>query len=235
MTGLTANIHVSECRRVAVRGQVEILAHIGGVAVGAHIVPGLVTPCPVQRITGGKLLVGIQKIPPLPALFLGPTVPRDAECLISPVGKFDQILLKWIDTKRVGDEIFVQHAVGSVGADHEMLVGTEERRRHPEMLELCAGKIAQHRGSRGWLHRQRMVGLFPCIGFRGMAASAGLRTHESGWFVRRCRCGGEHQRDDDCQVKAPRKGHVTTHSLKFDSKGNVAGGNDPMTMAGTRA
>jgi hypothetical protein len=77
------------------------------VAVGALVVPGLVAPGPVQGIAGFELLAGIEMKPALAALVFWSAVPGDAERLIAPARKRDQILLQWIDTEGVSDRIVV--------------------------------------------------------------------------------------------------------------------------------
>ena len=83
VAGLATDIHIGECRRIGVGSQVEVLAHVGRMTVGAHVVPGLVAAGPVQRVAGGQFLIGVEMVPAVPALILGTAVPGDAERLIA--------------------------------------------------------------------------------------------------------------------------------------------------------
>src|SRR5690606_34922499 len=55
------------------------LAHVRRMTVGAHQVPVLLVPGPVQRISGLNCLVRVEMKPALSALFGGASVPRDAQ------------------------------------------------------------------------------------------------------------------------------------------------------------
>ena len=145
--------------------------------VGAHVVPGLVAAGPVQRLAGGQLLIGVEMVPAVPALIAGTAVPGDAERLIASVREFDQILLQRLDAECIGDRIFMLLAVRAIGPHHEPVARTIECGRDAEMLELSAGKIAQHGCRGGRLHGQRVMRAFPGIGLRRVAAGTGLRTH----------------------------------------------------------
>src|SRR4029077_18693612 len=118
----------------------------------ALVVPGLVATGPMQWIAEFELLARLEAETALPALIFWPAVPGSAERLITPARKRDQILLQRIDPKRVGDRIIVQCTVGAVGADHQVVAVAEECSRDPEMLELCAGEVAEHRCLGGFLH-----------------------------------------------------------------------------------
>lgn len=60
VAGLASDIDLGPGRRVAVRGRVVVLAQLGRVALGAHEVPPLIDPGPVQRIARLELLVGVR-------------------------------------------------------------------------------------------------------------------------------------------------------------------------------
>lgn len=73
-----------------------------------------------------NLLLWIEMEPTLPALALRPRVPCDAERLVAPAGKFDQILLQRLDAERVLDLEIGELAIRPVGADHEPAVALEK-------------------------------------------------------------------------------------------------------------
>ena len=87
-------------------------------------------------------------------------------------------MLQRIDPERIGDRILAQRSVRTVGTDHEFVAVTKEAGRDPEMLELDAGEIAEHRRSVGGLHGQRLVRAFPGVEFRSVTAGAGLGANE---------------------------------------------------------
>ena len=183
MTGLARHIHVGPGGCVGVGRQVVVLLQVGGVAVGAHVVPGLVAPGPVQPIAGGQPLVGIEMEPALAALLLRAAVPRDAERLKAPAWHGNQVLLQRIDAERIGDLVIMQRAVGAVRAHHELVACARERGDDAEVIELRIGKIAKDRGRRGSLHRLGVVGLLPARGFRCMTCRADLATYEMSRIV----------------------------------------------------
>src|SRR5215472_7707271 len=137
-------------------------------AIGALVVPGLVAPGPMQSTAGFELLLGIEVEPMLAALLSRPAIPGDAERLITPAGKCDQVLLQRIDAECIGDLIIVQRAIGTVGEHNEPVAVAEKGGRDPEMLELRAGKVAEHSRVRGAEHGERVVRVFPGTDFRAV-------------------------------------------------------------------
>jgi hypothetical protein len=109
-------------------------------AVGALVVPGLVTSRPVQAVAGGQFLIRIEMNPTLGALFLRSRVPGDAERLQPATGHGDQVLLQRIDAERVGDLVLVESAVRPVGSDQEFLPVREKLVTMPEWLNLASAK-----------------------------------------------------------------------------------------------
>ncbi len=101
VAGLAGHVHVGPGRGVAVGGQIIVFLQARRVAVGAHVVPGLVAPGPVQPVARSQCLIGIEVEPALAAPILGPAVPGDAERLQPAAGERDQILLKGIDAEGV--------------------------------------------------------------------------------------------------------------------------------------
>src|SRR5215831_8359505 len=181
---LAGHMDIGPAGRVTIGGEVVVLLQIGGVATGALVIPGLVAPGPMQPIAGRQFPVGIEVEPALAALVLRPAVPGSAERLQPAARHRDQVLLQRIDAEGVGDRIFVQGAVGAVGADPEFVAIAKERGGDPEMLELGAGEIAQHGRRRRLLHRQRVMRTLPGIELRRMAAGAGLCAHEASRLLR---------------------------------------------------
>ena len=147
----------------------------------------------MQPIASFQVLVGIEVKPALASLIFRPAVPGDADRLQPAARHRNQILLQWIDAERIRDRIVVQRAVRTVGAGHELVAVAKESGRDPEMVELGAGKIAEHRRSCGRLHRQRVVRALPSIKFRRVAASAGPAAHKAGRLLCLC-CDAAHKR-----------------------------------------
>ena len=76
VAGLAGDVDLRPGRRIGVFRGVVVLAQLGRMALGAHEVPGLVEPGPVQRVAGVQVLVGIEVEPALAALVLRPRCPR---------------------------------------------------------------------------------------------------------------------------------------------------------------
>jgi hypothetical protein len=102
---------------------------IGGVALGALVVPGLVKARPVERSAGRELLLRVEVEPALPADVLRPTVPGKAQSLVAPAGKGDEVLLERGHPKGIGHCVVVELPVRPLGAHEELAVAPEERRR----------------------------------------------------------------------------------------------------------
>src|SRR5260370_20889681 len=66
MASLARDIQLRPCRMIAVGRMIEVPLQVCRMAVGAHEVPGLVHPRPVQRVAGGDRLLGIEIKPPPP-------------------------------------------------------------------------------------------------------------------------------------------------------------------------
>src|SRR5271165_6218023 len=147
--------------RVAVLGKVVILAQVGGVAIGAHVVPVLVAPRPVQRIGTRYLLSGIEMEPALAVVLLAPRIPGHNEGLYSTVGKWDQILLQRRDTERIGEVVILRLAVGAVGADVKLAVFLEEAGTVAIAGKVRVVEISQDAGIVGHLHRLGVMGSTP--------------------------------------------------------------------------
>src|SRR5664279_5450657 len=101
MAGFAGNIDLRPLGVVAVLGQIVVLAQIGGVAIGAHVVPRLIVSGPVQRIGRPQLLAGIEVEPALAALLFAARIPSYDEALETAVGKWNQILLQGVDTEGI--------------------------------------------------------------------------------------------------------------------------------------
>src|SRR4026207_729113 len=92
----------------------------------AHEVPVLPHTGPVQLIGMRDALVRIEMKPALAAFGLRTAVPGGNQRLYSPTGKFDQVLLQRRDAKCVADLELGELAVGTVGADSELIIVLEE-------------------------------------------------------------------------------------------------------------
>ena len=92
VAGLAADVDVGSGGVVVLGLLVVLLAQVGGMAIGALVVPDLVDAGPVQRLAGFQLAVGVEGEPALAALRGGPAVPGDAQGLQAAAGKADQVL-----------------------------------------------------------------------------------------------------------------------------------------------
>jgi len=109
----TGHVDIGPGGRIGVAAEVIVLLQIGLVAVGALVIPSLVAPSPVQRATRLELLIGVEMKPAFAAFFFRAAVPCDAERLITPSGKGNQVLLQRIYPEGVGDPVIVQCAIGA--------------------------------------------------------------------------------------------------------------------------
>ena len=157
MTGLAGHIDFGPGRVISPTCSIVVFLQVGGVALGAHEIPILRAPGPVQFILVVDLFIGIQMKPPLPALLFRPAVPDNRKCLQSAAGKLDQILLQWRRAERVLDFEIGQFAVRSVGPNHEAPVLPEESRHYAVLTEFGILKIAEHRLFVDFLHGQIMM------------------------------------------------------------------------------
>jgi hypothetical protein len=79
MTCFAADVDLRPGRVIAAGLVVEILLQIGGMAVGAHVVPALGDPCPMQVVVRGEFLVHVRRRQIEPLSPLG--VPSDPQHL----------------------------------------------------------------------------------------------------------------------------------------------------------
>ena len=102
MTGFAGHIDFAPGRIEAVGLERVILLQVCGVTLGAHVIPVLLAPGPVQHVGMRYFLVGIKVIPTLIDY-----IPGDRQRLQSPIAEADQVLLKWRHAEGVGDAKFL--------------------------------------------------------------------------------------------------------------------------------
>ena len=146
-------------------------------ALGAHEVPVLERPGPVQGILVVDLLLRVEVIPALAALAGRARVPRDAQRLEAAPGKLQEVLLQGIDAEGVGDPVLLQRAVRPVGADQVPAVAAGERRGHAVLRERRAVEVAPDGARVGRQHGQGVIGALPPLGLgrRGTRRRPGRR------------------------------------------------------------
>jgi hypothetical protein len=105
-----------------VGGEVVAAHEVGRVAVGAHRVPVLEPPGPVQLVPRRDDLVGIEVEPALAAVLRGPRVPGGGERLEAAAGQGDEILLERGHAEGEQHLEVLEAAVRPVGADDEVAV-----------------------------------------------------------------------------------------------------------------
>ena len=87
VTGLTAHIDLLVVGIELVVHRVVAFFDVGAVTFRAAGIPVKESARPMQRVTGCNVLVGVEVVPTLPALALGPGIPGDRECLQATVTK----------------------------------------------------------------------------------------------------------------------------------------------------
>src|SRR5258705_5569960 len=112
--------------------------------------------------------------PALAAFGVRTAVPGDTKRLQSPAGKFDQVLLQRRDSKCVSDLELGELAVGTVGADSELVIALGEGAGNVAVSEFRVSEIAQHGIRVCRLHRQLVRRASPRLVFFCMTLGAGL-------------------------------------------------------------
>ncbi len=112
--------------------------------------------------------------PALAAFLLRARIPGDRQGLQPAAAELHKILLERLDSESEFHFVFVQRAVGSVGADHEGVAAAVESAGHTGKSNARVMKIARHGRLRRVLHGARVMGAFPGVGLRLMALAAGL-------------------------------------------------------------
>lgn len=180
MTALTGHIYFRVAGPISAFFGVVGLDEIGGMALGAHVVPVLVGAGPVQAVAGGRDRVGIQVEPALPASLCGAGVPRNVEGLQSPPIQRQQVLLQRIHAERVAHGEFAAHAIFPLGFDKEFTVAFEEAGAHPPEGDLGVLEIAEDRFRCGGQHGPVVMRPPPRRLDLGVTAAAGFRANETG-------------------------------------------------------
>ncbi len=174
VAGLAADADLGPAAVEAVRGGIVVLGDARRVALGAHVVPVLVQPGPVQLVVRRDRLVRVEVEPALPALVRGPAVPGDRQRLEAAVRELDQVLLQRLDAEGVLHLEGGERAVRPVSLDHELVAVAEKARPHAEMLEGRAREVAAHRRLGRMRHCLRVLRAGPRFELCRVAAGAGL-------------------------------------------------------------
>ena len=185
VASLTGDVDLRPGGVVAIlRGEVA-LAKVGGVTLGAHVVPVLVGPRPVKRVTVRNRFVGVE-VEPLLAL----RVPGDTQGLQPATGEFHQVLLQRPQAEGVGDLEVLELAVGPIGVHVEPAVPVEERGGHAEVREADVVEVSQDGGLAGHLHGVAVIGARPAPVLLGVASTALFPTDVGERLRRRGRLWG---------------------------------------------
>ena len=180
MARLAGDIEFRPRRLIPVAVQSVMLLEIGGVALGALVVPGLVDTRPVERIAGRQPLLRIEMEPALPTLVLRPAIPGDAQRLIAPAGKGNKVLLERCYTKGVGDFVVVELPVRPVRAHEELAVAPKERRRDVPVGEGHVIEVPAHGLLVRDLHGQVVMRAVPASVLLRMACAADSAADKGG-------------------------------------------------------
>src|SRR5262249_20344904 len=124
--------------------------------------------------------------PALPARLLRPTIPSDAQRLVAPARKRDEILLERPYTKGVGHFVIVELPVWPVRAHEELAVAPEERRRDVAVGEGRVLEVPEHSLRVHDLHGQVVMRAVPALVLLRMACAADGATDKGG-VVSPCR------------------------------------------------
>ncbi len=166
-------------RREAVRRGVVVLAHVRRVAVGAHVVPVLRGPSPVQLVVA-RAHVRVEAEPTLSAGRGCPAVPRRRQRLESSFGERDEVLLQWSDAERVRDCEVTRSPVRSVGVDEELAVPSIEGLSDAAGRDFRIVEAREDARVRRHRHRRAVMRPRPALAFGAMTRPARLAPHELG-------------------------------------------------------
>src|SRR5882724_3381501 len=107
---------------------VVVLTQVGRVALSTLGVPGLLPPCPVQRIRRPERLARGEVAPALATRLLWACVPGNRQRLQAAPWPLDQGLLQRRHAESVWHGRVVQCAIGAVGVDVERAIAREKGR-----------------------------------------------------------------------------------------------------------
>ena len=153
-------------------------------AFGAHQVPGLPAPGPVQPVVGAFHLVGRQSVP----LFLL-NIPGDVQTLQPAFGKRHQVLLQGVGPEGVGDLECTELPIRALGLNHELLTLAIEA---GDDLVVWVGigditEVAEDGFVAGHVHGQVVMGAAPLVVGALVAFFALLAANERGRALSRWR------------------------------------------------
>ena len=107
VAGLAGDIDLGKSGFEPILSQVVRFAQVGGVTLGALMVPVLKRSCPMENIAVVDRLPGIEVEPALTSLHSGSGIPGNAQCLVASSGKLDQVLLQRLHPEGVRNWIIV--------------------------------------------------------------------------------------------------------------------------------
>ncbi len=145
-----------------------MLPQVGGVTVGAHVVPTLRDARPVQLVGRFELLLDVGRVQMKPLVLS--RVPRHPQHLQTPdlvslqivaAIKLDHVLLQRIDAEDVLHFEILQPAIGPFGVDKVLAVASEHPRSDAVVLQFRVLEIAQHGVGRRLVHGQVVVRTLP--------------------------------------------------------------------------
>ena len=231
MAGLAPDTDLGPIRLIGAAFSIIATHKVRRMAIGAHPVPVLIAPGPMDRLACLDALIGVKVEPALPALFRRPGVPGQPQRLHSPVRKGDQVLLQWDRTKCVGDLVVTHRPVRAIGVHPRLAVSLEEPRVGAGIAEHRVVEIAEDslRGRRA--HSPIMMGAGPSLRFGGMARCTIVRSDiaaaiEQTLVTGSARAVGaaqqrtakqDDQSGDSRRSRQTHREHQVTHTLRRDS------------------
>ena len=143
-------------RMIRVRTRVVVLVYVRRMAIGARRVPVLGDAGPVERVTRLDPLVRhIRRRDEKPLFLLH--VPRLAQHLHTPIGKFNHVLLQGPNAERVLDLVIVILAVRPFRVDHELAIVAEKPCGDTVVFELRIVEVRFHSRVGSQVHRPVVV------------------------------------------------------------------------------
>jgi hypothetical protein len=178
VAGLTGHVDLRPGASIPIGAQIVALAQTGGVALCAHVVPGLVATRPVQLLWEAE--------PALSALRGGSGIPGDPQRLEAAVREGHQVLLQGPHPEGPRHIELGAATVRALGLHQEPLPVPRESRGQARGGKRYLVEVSEHGGSVRGLHGEVVVRASPRRGLRFMALPAHTCPNE----FRHCRGGG---------------------------------------------
>ena len=172
VASLTGNGHLGIGSRELLSTRIESLAKVGGMTVGAHMVPVLHGSSPKERVVRLDVLIRVNVIPTLTF-----DVPASGQDLHATVGELNEILLQRFPTEGVLHLKNLHVALLVFRFHHVLVIFPEKTRDDTVTLEGRIVEIATHGFRGGQLHGMKVMRTLPLLVLLRMTLNASRNSH----------------------------------------------------------